>query len=82
MGKCPTTFFFDNNCSLAKHVKNDPDFKDIGLSVDVFHFSANTPLLINSVKPIAIQLIFQSFLERKEVAGTLIPQLPSKQMFG
>jgi hypothetical protein len=30
---------FDNNCSLAKHVKDDPFFKEIGLSVDVFHFN-------------------------------------------
>lgn len=35
----PNHIFFDNNCSLAKHVKNDPDFKDVGLSVDVFHFN-------------------------------------------
>jgi len=35
----PDHIFFDNNCSLAKHVKDDPDFKNIGLSVDVFHFS-------------------------------------------
>lgn len=35
----PNHIFFDNNCSLGKHVKNDPDFKDVGLSVDVFHFS-------------------------------------------
>jgi hypothetical protein len=35
----PNHIFFNNNCSLAKHVKNDPDFKDVGLSVDVFHFS-------------------------------------------
>jgi hypothetical protein len=30
--------FFDNNCSIAKAVKNDPFFQDIGLTVDVFHF--------------------------------------------
>ncbi|KAF8815547.1 hypothetical protein BYT27DRAFT_7225037 [Phlegmacium glaucopus] len=33
------TFFFDNNYSLAKHIKNDPFFKDIGLTVDIFHFN-------------------------------------------
>jgi len=38
-GQMPNHIFFNNNCSLAKHVKNDPDFKGIGLSVDVFHFS-------------------------------------------
>ena len=27
----------DNNCSLAQHIKGDPFFKNIGLSVDVFH---------------------------------------------
>ncbi|KAG1856323.1 hypothetical protein C8R48DRAFT_608530, partial [Suillus tomentosus] len=34
----PTHVFFDNNCRLALHVKDDPFFQDIGLSVDVFHF--------------------------------------------
>jgi len=29
--------FFDNNCMLAKMVKDDPFFKDIGLTVNVFH---------------------------------------------
>lgn len=36
----PDHIFFDNNCSLAKAVKNDPFFKDIGLTVDVFHFKS------------------------------------------
>jgi hypothetical protein len=35
---CPTHVFFDNNCQLTLHVKDDPFFQDIGLSVDVFHF--------------------------------------------
>ncbi|KAI0689098.1 hypothetical protein BC835DRAFT_1308521 [Cytidiella melzeri] len=35
----PEHIIFDNNCSLAKVVKGDPFFQDIGLSVDVFHFS-------------------------------------------
>jgi hypothetical protein len=35
----PDHIFFDNNCSLAKHVQNDPDFNNVGLTVDVFHFS-------------------------------------------
>ncbi|KAF8445913.1 hypothetical protein L210DRAFT_3392409 [Boletus edulis BED1] len=34
----PDHIFFDNNCSLAQHVKLDPYFNNIGLSVDVFHF--------------------------------------------
>jgi hypothetical protein len=34
----PTHVFFDNNCRLALHVKDDPFFQDIRLSVDVFHF--------------------------------------------
>lgn len=37
--QAPNHIFFDNNCSLAKHVKNDPYFKNIGLTVDVFHFN-------------------------------------------
>ena len=36
----PNHIFFDNNCSLAQHVKLDPYFADIGLSVDVFHFKS------------------------------------------
>jgi hypothetical protein len=32
--------FFDNNCTLAKMVKDDPFFHDIGLTVDVFHFKS------------------------------------------
>ncbi|KAG1905758.1 uncharacterized protein F5891DRAFT_943283 [Suillus fuscotomentosus] len=34
----PTHVFFNNNCQLTLHVKDDPFFQDIGLSVDVFHF--------------------------------------------
>ncbi len=37
-GYKPDYIIFDNNCMLAKHVKNDPFFKDIGLAIDVFHF--------------------------------------------
>jgi hypothetical protein len=37
-GTMPDHIFFDNNCTLAKMVKNDPDFKNVGLTVDVFHF--------------------------------------------
>ncbi|KAF6740950.1 hypothetical protein DFP72DRAFT_836362 [Ephemerocybe angulata] len=33
----PNFIIFDNNCTLAKHVQRDPDFKDTGLFVDVFH---------------------------------------------
>ena len=36
----PDHIFFDNNCSLAKAVKNNPFFKDIGLTVDVFYFKS------------------------------------------
>ncbi|KAF8182922.1 hypothetical protein BJ912DRAFT_1023308 [Pholiota molesta] len=35
----PNHIFFDNNCMLAKHTKGDPFFKNIGLTVDVFHFN-------------------------------------------
>ncbi len=38
-GHLPNHIIFDNNCSVAKHVKDDPDFKNIGLAVDVFHFN-------------------------------------------
>ncbi|KAG6904613.1 hypothetical protein DXG01_008620 [Tephrocybe rancida] len=37
-GRMPNHILFDNNCTLAKHVKGDPVFKNVGLSVDVFHF--------------------------------------------
>ena len=36
----PDHIFFDNNCTLAKAVKNDLFFCDIGLTVDVFHFKS------------------------------------------
>ncbi|TEB17856.1 hypothetical protein FA13DRAFT_1649942 [Coprinellus micaceus] len=39
-GTMPEHVFFDNNCTLKKTVgENDPDFKNTGLTVDVFHFS-------------------------------------------
>src|SRR6266487_5911899 len=38
VGQMPSHIFFDNNCSLAKHVKDDPVFANVGLPVDVFHF--------------------------------------------
>ncbi|KAF8833225.1 hypothetical protein BDN67DRAFT_992876 [Paxillus ammoniavirescens] len=34
----PNHIFYDNNCTLSYMVRNDPYFKSIGLSVDVFHF--------------------------------------------
>jgi hypothetical protein len=36
----PDHIFFDNNCTLAKMVKDDPFFHDIVLTVDVFHFKS------------------------------------------
>ena len=36
----PDHIFFDNNCFLAQHVKSDPYFNDISLSVDIFHFKS------------------------------------------
>ncbi|KAF8186294.1 hypothetical protein BJ912DRAFT_1022838 [Pholiota molesta] len=38
-GMMPNHIFFDNNCSLSKHVKDDPMFANVGLTVDVFHFN-------------------------------------------
>ncbi|KAF8799170.1 hypothetical protein BYT27DRAFT_7228010 [Phlegmacium glaucopus] len=37
-GTKPDHIFFDNNCTLGKAVKSDPFFRNIGLTVDVFHF--------------------------------------------
>ena len=36
--RMPDFIFYDNNCTLARHVKEDPAFEGIGLPVDVFHF--------------------------------------------
>ena len=36
--------FFDNNCQLVKIIKNDSDFANIGLSVDIFHFKSKHKL--------------------------------------
>ncbi len=38
-GFMPNHIIFDNNCSVAKHVRNNPDFENVGLAVDVFHYS-------------------------------------------
>lgn len=38
-GLMPSHIFFDNNCTLGKMVKHNPVFKDICLTVDVFHFT-------------------------------------------
>jgi hypothetical protein len=35
----PEHIFFNNNCTIAKIVKNDPVFKYVGLTMDVFHFN-------------------------------------------
>jgi hypothetical protein len=37
-GFMPNHIIFDNNCTVKKHVKNDPDFDNVGLAMDVFHF--------------------------------------------
>ena len=37
-GTMPEHIFFDNNCKIAAIVANDPVFKNVGLTVDVFHF--------------------------------------------
>jgi hypothetical protein len=37
-GFMPNHIIFDNNCTVAKHVKHDPNFANVGLIVDVFHF--------------------------------------------
>jgi hypothetical protein len=36
----PDHIFYDNNYTLAKMVKDDPFFRNIGLTVDVFVFKA------------------------------------------
>jgi len=49
-GQAPNHLFFDNNCLLAKHVKDDPFLKEMGLTVDVFHFNCK-----HSVKDVFCQ---------------------------
>ena len=75
----PNHIFFDNNCSLAKHVKNDLEFKDVGLSVDIFHFNCK-----HSQKDVFCQMNCNPalFLELLSDDGILILQLRSRQMFG
>ncbi|KAG2032178.1 hypothetical protein BDR03DRAFT_936104 [Suillus americanus] len=34
----PSHIFYNNKCTLSYHIRNDPYFKSVGLSVDVFHF--------------------------------------------
>ncbi|KAF8231037.1 hypothetical protein L208DRAFT_1279283 [Tricholoma matsutake] len=38
-GPKPKHIFFDNNCMLKRTFQNDEFFADIGLTVDVFHWS-------------------------------------------
>ena len=38
-GPKPRHIFFDNNCTLKKMVEGDEFLADIGLTVDVFHWS-------------------------------------------
>jgi hypothetical protein len=38
-GPKPKHIFFDNNCTLKRMVEGDDFFADIGLTVDVFHWS-------------------------------------------
>lgn len=38
-GSMPDHIFFDNNCQLAPIAKKEDIFKNVGLSVDVFHFN-------------------------------------------
>ena len=39
-GTMPDHIFFDSNCQLSKIVQDGPAFKNVGLSVDVFHFKS------------------------------------------
>ncbi|KAF8878493.1 hypothetical protein CPB84DRAFT_1751906 [Gymnopilus junonius] len=39
-GTMPNHIFFDNNCQLARIVKDDPAFQRVRLTVDVFHFKS------------------------------------------
>jgi hypothetical protein len=41
-GALPSYIFYDNNCSFWKHLihVNDDYFKNVGLPVDVFHFTS------------------------------------------
>ncbi|KAH8077384.1 hypothetical protein BXZ70DRAFT_1012946 [Cristinia sonorae] len=36
----PDHVIFDNNCHVVPHVRGDPFFENIGLTVDVFHFKS------------------------------------------
>jgi hypothetical protein len=42
----PNHIFFDDNCTLGRMVKDNPIFKNVGLTVDVFHFTCK-----QSVRP-------------------------------
>ena len=49
-GPKPTHIFYDNNCKLKYLVKDDQQWQDINLSVDVFHFNCK-----HSVKDVFCQ---------------------------
>ncbi|KAF8957661.1 hypothetical protein BDZ97DRAFT_1924399 [Flammula alnicola] len=81
-GQKPNHLFFDNNCSLAKHVKDDRFFKDIGLTVDVFHFNCKHSSKISFVKATATQSTTLNCLEKMARHGILTLLLLSRQMCG
>ena len=35
----PNHIIFNNNCSVTKHAKDDPEFSNVGLAIDIFHFA-------------------------------------------
>ena len=81
-GLMPDHIFFDNNSQLAKIVKDDPDFANVGLSIDVSisKASTNSPTLF--VKKTVIQLVFQSSNGQVTRLGTSTLQLLSRRMCG
>lgn len=78
-GSMPEYVVFDNNCSLSKHIKDNPAFKGIGLPVDVFHFKSKHS---TGAKNTAIPPHFPILLGMMDNHGSSIHQLLSKQTCG
>jgi hypothetical protein len=64
---------------MKRHIKDDPDFANVSLPVDVFHFK---PKVIHFVNKIATQCYFLSSLEKMERDAFLTLQLLSRLMYG
>ena len=76
----PNHIFFDNNCTLGQMVKNNPIFKNVGLTVDIFHFTCKHTESDTFCQENCNPHAYPELLRETMVAGTSTLQLLSRQM--